>query len=249
MTKRMWKAGTSLTLGIAGLMTLMTPAAADAQITRVSQSDARQQIVFNVGYFSVKGEDSRVDDDVLVVDRESLLFDIKDFNGATFGGEWLFGLTDYVEGGIGVSFYQRTVPSIYANVTHADEREIEQDLKLRMVPVTATVRFLPLGRGGSVEPYVGGGVSLINWRYSEVGEFVDFSDDSIFRSRYTAKGNQIAPVLLAGLRAPVADVWTIGGELRWQWAEADTDPEDTGLLGSKLDLGGWSANFTFGFRF
>jgi outer membrane protein W len=122
-------------------------------------------------------------------------------------------------------------------------------LKLRIAPLTATVRFLPLGRGASVEPYVGAGIGVFNWRYSETGEFVDFSDGSIFRENYVAKGNAVGPVIFAGVRAPVADVWTVGGEFRYQRAEGDTDSAESGLLADKIDLGGWSANFTFGFRF
>ena len=38
--------------------------------------------------------------------------------------------------------------------------EIEQEFKLRIVPFTATFRFLPLGRKGAVQPYIGGGVGV-----------------------------------------------------------------------------------------
>ena len=82
------------------------------------------------------------------------------------------------EAGVGVGYYQRTVPSVFANVTHADGGEITQDLKLRTIPISFTARFLPIGRG-SVEPYIGAGLVAIPWRYSEVGEFVDF-DGTIF---------------------------------------------------------------------
>ena len=249
MMKRMglFRAGCGLALAAAAVV--LTPAAAEAQITRVGPSEARQQIVFNLGYFSVRGEDARVDDDTINASLEGLAFDIGDFNGVTVGGEWLFGLTDYLEGGVGVNFHQRTVPSVYESVTHAGGAEIEQDLKLRTVPMAATVRFLPLGRGASVEPYVGAGIAVINWRYSEVGEFVDFSDNSIFRDQYVADGNAVGPVILAGVRAPMADVFTIGGEVRYLRAEGDTDAVNTGLLGNKIDLGGWSGSVTFGIRF
>jgi hypothetical protein len=36
--------------------------------------------------------------------------------------------------------------------------------------------------------------------------------------------------------------------VRWQKAEGDL-PADALFLGSKIDLGGWTTNFTFGFRF
>jgi len=218
---------------------------AEAQVRIV---EPQQSIGFNLGYFSVRGEDSRVLGDVLLADLPSLAFDVKDFNGAAIGGEWLFGVTDYLEAGVGLGFYQRTVPSIYRDFADSDGTEIEQDLKLRTVPITGTIRFLPIGRGG-VEPYVGAGVGLFNWRYSETGEFIDFSDGSVFRDRFTADGNEIGAVVLGGVRFPVADVWLIGGELRYQRADADIDIDETGLLGDKIDLGGWTTSFTMHLRF
>lgn len=223
---------------------LGSAAHADAQVRRV---EPRNMLGFNLGYFAVRGEDSRVDEDVLLANLSSLVFDIDDFNGANVGGEFVFGLGEYLEAGVGVNYYQRTVPSIYADVVSDDGFEIAQELKLRIIPFSATVRFLPIGRGG-VEPYVGAGIGVFNWRYSEVGEFVDFDDNSIFRDRYIADGTSVGPIVLGGIRFPVADVWSIGGELRYQKAEGK-DLFDSGLLGDKIDLGGWTASFTFQLRF
>ncbi len=233
---------------IVALFSMVSATEAQAQITRVESG--RNSVNFNLGYFAVRGEDSRVAEDVLLADLfdvEPLAFEVKDFNSATFGAEWLFGLGDYLEGGVGASFYQRTVPSVYLDVVNNSGREIEQDLKLRIVPLTATVRFLPLGRGG-VEPYVGAGIGAFNWRYSEVGEFVDPVDSSIFADRYIAKGTAVGPVILGGIRVPVADVWNIGAEIRYQKAEGK-NLLDEDFLGDKIDLGGWTTSFTFGIRF
>jgi opacity protein-like surface antigen len=232
------------------VLLLSSATSADAQIRRVDDT-GRNSVNFNIGYFAVRGEDSRADGDVLVADlssAEALDFNIKDFNGATFGGEWLFAVSDYLEAGVGAGFYQRTVPSVYADFVNDDGSEIEQDLKLRVVPISATVRFLPIGRGG-VEPYVGAGIGLFNWRYSETGEFIDFSDDSIFRDRFADSGNAVGPVVLGGVRFPVADVFLIGGELRYQKAEGDIDVAESGLLGEKIDLGGWTTSLTMHLRF
>jgi outer membrane protein W len=245
--KRIWLYASALALGAAAVA--LAPATAEAQITRVSRGDTNQAIGFNIGYFGVRGEDARIADDVLLVDLDDLAFDVSDFNGGTLAAEYLVGIGDYLEAGVGAGFYRRTVPSVYRGLTFESGEEIEQDLRLRMIPVTATVRFLPAGRGGAVEPYVGAGIGFFNWRYSETGEFVDPFTDEIFRNRYVADGNAVGPVLLAGLRAPVGDVWTVGGELRYQRAEGDLNSSESGLLTDKIDLGGWSANFTFGFRF
>ena len=196
----------------------------------------------------VKGEDSRGDDDVLIQDLQSLAFEVKDFNGPLVMGEWLFAFGDRVEFGVGAGFFQRTVPSVYADFIDSDGSEIEQDLKLRIVPITATVKFLPIGRAGDFQPYVGGGVALLNWKYSEVGEFVDFSDSSIFTDRYVASGTTVAPLVFGGIRLPVqGDVFALNGELRWQGGKGDTS--GTGLLGDEIDLGGFSFIGAFQIRF
>jgi outer membrane protein W len=263
MMKRHWlKVARVSSLGLmlaAGITTT-----ASAQVVQVTRADARHSVGFNLGYFMVKGGgcpaspascDSRDPDDTLVAnlfndDPEfDLDFPMDEFNGITFGGEWLYAVTDNIETGVGVSYYRRTVPSVYANLEHDNGNFIQQDLRLRMTPVEATVRFLPLGRGGAVEPYVGGGVSFINWSYKEAGEFVDSSNFDIFRATYEADGTAVGPVLLGGIRFPAGDAFTVGGEVKWQKAEGDTNSVESQLLGSKIDLGGWSVNFNMHIRF
>jgi opacity protein-like surface antigen len=223
---------------------------AQAQIRRVESG--RNAIGFNIGYFALRGIDSRVENDELVEDLSqgeySLAFDVKDFNGATFGGEWVVGIGDYLEAGFGAGFYQGTVPSVYEQKIRNDGSEIAQDLKLRIVPMTATVRFLPIGRGG-VEPYVGAGIGAFNWKYSEVGEFI-FENDVTDRDRFVANGTAVGPVVLGGIRFPVSDIWTVGGEIRYQKAEGKgLLRQNEFFLGDKIDLGGWTTNFTFHLRF
>ena len=233
------------------LVLVLAPVVAHAQIYQVGSggNDGNSTVQFNLGYFALKGLDSRVADDVLLNDLQTgqpLAFEVKDFNGVHVGAEYLLGF-GRLEAGVGLGFTQRTVPSLYQNLTHSNGSEIEQDLKLRTIPVTFTVRFLPLERGSVVEPYFGAGIAAIRWRYSEVGEFVDAVDSSIFPARYTADGTAVGPTVLGGIRAPVSN-WTVGGEVRWQKAEGK-GLLDAGFLGDKIDLGGWTTNFTVGVRF
>jgi opacity protein-like surface antigen len=248
-----------------GCLVLLAPALASAQIRQVSSSasDGNQTVNFTIGYFSLKGLDSRVTDDVLLNELtnpglvndipQPLLFQIKDFNGATFSGEYLIGFGRNLEAGVGVGYYQRTVPSVYANLTHSNGDEIAQDLKLRTVPFTFTARFLPLPRGSAVEPYVGAGLVVIKYRFSETGEFVD-EFGGIYSARYstglpddTHGHTAVGPTVLGGVRFPVGNI-VFGGEGRWQKAEGKDLLAD-GFLGDKIDLGGWVWNFTAGVRF
>jgi hypothetical protein len=184
---------------------------------------------------------------VLVNNLDFLSFEVKDFSNATAGAEYVVGVGEWLDAGLGVGIYQRTVPTVYSRLVNANGAEIEQDLKLRIVPFTATIRFLPLGRSNGVQPYVGAGVGLLRWRYSEAGEFVDFTDGAIFRDTFVGDGTATAPLILGGVRFQPAG-WGVGGEIRYQTAEADL-PSDQGFSGSKIDLGGWTYVATFNVRF
>lgn len=211
-----------------------------------STSYAQQSLNLYGGGFVTKGEDARDRNDVLWNNLDFLAFNIKDFNGATVGAEYLVGLSEFLDAGLGVGVYKRTVPSVYADLV-VSGAEIEQDLKLRMVPFTATIRFLPLGRSAGIEPYIGAGVAIVNWRYSESGEFIDFTDGSTFRDNFVGKGTATGPTVLGGVRFPVGN-WAIGGEVRWQDAKGDL-PTDLGFAGSTVDLGGWNYLATFNIKF
>jgi hypothetical protein len=51
-------------------------------------ASAQQVLTVQFGGFLPKGEGSRVEGDVLVIDRQYLLFDVGDFNGLLLGGDW-----------------------------------------------------------------------------------------------------------------------------------------------------------------
>lgn len=243
MTKRLF--------AVAALAILLAPARAGAQIHQVgsSTSTGANTVNFSFGYFALKGLDSRVEDDVLFNNLQSgqpLLFEIGDFNSFVFGGEYLLGIGQHFEAGVGLGYTQRTVNSVYRDLTRPSGSEIEQDLKLKQVPVTFTGRFLFLPRGSKVEPYAGAGLVAVRWKYTEIGDFVD-ELNNIFPGDFRADGTAVGPTVFGGLRAPVGN-WTFGGEVRWQQAEGDI-PIEAGFLGTKIDLGGWTTNFTFGVRF
>ncbi len=211
-------------------------------------ASAQQTLQFSLGYFAVRGEDARVEGDALVENRSLYLFDFRDFDSASVGAEWVVPLGQYLEIGAGVGFTGRTVDTIYDDFVRPDGSEIEQALKLRIVPITGTVRLLPLGRQGAFQPYLGGGLGIYSWRYSETGDFIDFSlaGRPIFRDSFVATGTAVGPVAVFGARFGVGRA-TVGGEVRYQKAEGDLDERD--FLGPKIDLGGFHYLATFGIRF
>ncbi len=213
---------------------------------------AQQSLSFNIGYFDVRGESSRVAGDTIVANLHAdppfaLGYRVSDFNNVTFGGEWLIPLGNFLEIGTGVNYYSETVPSFYPDLTNADGSEITQSLKLRTVPITGTLRLVMTGRHASVQPYVGAGVAVVPWRYSETGEFVDTNMD-VFSWEYKGSGTAVGAVIVGGLRVALNRKVALGGEFRYQLVDAPLDAS-VGFQGTRIDLSGLSYHASVIFRF
>jgi hypothetical protein len=156
------------------------------------------------------------------------------------------GLGNFFEAGAGISYTGQSVPAIYEDFIDADGTEIDSDLELRLVPISFTVRLLPFGQRSPIQPYIGGGLGIINWRYRESGEFIDFAAGrEVFEDTFEESGSSTGPIFLGGVRFAGQRI-TAGGEVRFHDAEGDL-PSD--FSGPKIDLGGWTYNFTVGVRF
>ena len=254
--RRTWVGAGALALGLIAM-----PAPASAQVV--------QSVSFGVGYFWPRSFDSRVQGDVLVADLSqpiidgtdppstgSLAFRISDFRAWPLMGEWHLSFGDHVELGVGASYQNRSVHSVYADlvdghgtITQADDTEIAQQLRLKVIPINAVVRVLG-GRIGHFQPYAGGGVSILNFKYSETGEFVDTVTLEVFSAQFKTSGTTLGGILLGGIRMPIkGDVYAINVEGRYLFGSGNTGGLDKGFLGDKIDMSGGSVNFTFLIRY
>jgi hypothetical protein len=236
------------------LLFLLMAAPASAQVV--------QSVQFGVGGVFPRGLDARAADDILVRNyfgeslpgapdlTDALAFDISDFRSGQLFGEWNVAFGDHIEFGAGVGVYGRTVPTVYYDLVDEQGLEIEQRLRLRVVPVTGLVRFLPFGRAGSVQPYVGAGISALNFRYSETGQFVDGETLDVFDDHYSTSGTALGGLVLGGIRFPLGgDIYAFGIEGRYQFGQGNTGGAANRLLADKIDLGAAQLNFTFLVRF
>ena len=208
----------------------------------------QSSLSLNLGYFALRGEDTRIPDDVIVENLGLFAFALDDFNNGSVGAEWLVGVGDYVEAGFGIGYYQQPVLSVYDDFIDVDGTEIEQDFMWRGAPATATARFFPFGTRTSIQPYAGAGVGFINWRYSEVGEFIDFNTFDVFRDRFVAEGTDVGGVYLGGVRVLAGSRFAVGVEVRYQDVKGDVGV-DQGFLDERIDLGGLTTSFTFNVKF
>ena len=216
-----------------------------------SADEAKHTVNFTFGLFTPFKDDARVEGDVLNANSTFLEmppvgsgFDIDEFRSGTFGVEWLIPIGSFVEAGAGLSYQKKTVDTIYADFFDSDGSEIDQELSLRQVPLSFTVRGGLFG-DSPVQPYGGLGFNITRWKYSEIGEFIG-ENDLIFDGEFEADGWSTAPVFLVGVKF-AGDAFAVGIEFRRVWnAEGDLPTE---FFGSKIDLGGSIVQGTLGVRF
>jgi hypothetical protein len=235
-------------------------------LSSTAHAQVVQSVHFGFGGFFPRGLEARSTDDVIRRNirgeflpgepsvTDALAIRTQDFRGAQGFGEWIVGVGPNIEVSGGIGIYGRTVPSLYRDlVDDATGRDIEQDIKLRIVPITALVRFLPFGNASTVQPYVGVGVSALRFRYSEVGEFVDPVTLEIFDNigdPYVATGTASGPVFVYGLRVPLGgDIYGLTIEGRHQYGKGNTGGIDNNFVADKIDLSGGSFNVGFLVRF
>ena len=228
---------------------LVTAAALAAVLLPQGAAHAQQSLALNIGHFSVRGAGARIADDVLLENLNVFSFELTELNSVTFGGEWLIGLGDHLEAGVGVGYMRGTALSTYTytDFVNDDGTDILQDFHLETVPVTGTLRLFPFG-DTAVRPYIGAGIGVFLWRYSEVGEFIDFYDYSVFRDRFVAGGADIGAVVLGGVRVPLGSSLAAGVEVQYQRATGRVGV-DEGFLAERIDLGGLTTRFTFQIEF
>jgi len=239
-----------------------------AAVAAPASAQIVQSVSFGAGFFQPRGFDRRVDGDVLVANLTqpdvlpgvsgSLSFDIGEFRGMPLFGEWNLAINKRLEVSAGLSYFTNKVDSVYADLVNCPlppcappgGTEIEQELRLTMLPISGLVRFFPMGDPTGIQPYLGGGVAAIRFTYTETGEFVDTTTFEIFSDKYTAKGTAFGAIILGGVRFPLGgDVYGLTVEGKYQFANGKTGGFDAGFLGDKIDLSGGTLQAGFLIRF
>lgn len=195
-------------------------------------------IEIRVGGMQPRAKSILFDDSVALYDVEK-----KDFAGAFGGIEFTKNLAPNIELGLSIDGYGREIPSVYRDFTRPSGREIEQTLRLVIVPASAIVRLLPSGRYRTFTPYVGAGVSAIYWQYEEFGDFIDFGDRDrpvVFDS-FKSTGTTTGIVLNAGLRYRINEDFQVTADFRnfsgKQKMGGDFAPNEIDVSGAAFTLG------------
>lgn len=192
--------------------------------------------------------------------EQTFTLDASDFNDVAFGFSFVTAMSNHLELGFNVDFYDATVRSAYRDFTDQDGFAILHDTRLETTPATVDLRFLPVGRyavrGQAGQrrvrhpvPYFGAGVGFNYWKYQETGDFVTFDVDppEVVFDRFVEDGIAFEAHVLAGLELPMSPNWNFLFEGRYSWTDDTPDGDFAGI--GDLDLGGISAFVGVAFRF
>lgn len=211
-----------------------------------------------VGMWSVRGgfDHAFAGGDLFGFVTQELTLNRSDFSSATFGSTVALRVSEANDVVFDVSFANVNRRSEFRDWIDQNNLPIEQTTSLRRVPVTIGVRHYLASRGRAIgrfayvpaarATYVGVGAGLMQYRFHQVGDFIDFETQNVFSDEFESKA--WTPVLnaLAGMDVTLGRFLLLNGELRYTWAKGPVGRDYVGF--HRIDLSGLSALAGFSLR-
>lgn len=196
------------------------------------------------------------DGDVFDFVQNHLTLERSDFRALFFSGEVAMRVNERVDVALELGFAQSTTPSEFRDFVDLDDRPIEQETRLRRMPLVMSVKGYLNERGrtvsrfawipGSWSPYVGAGAGVVFYDFEQTGDFVDFMTEDqdgtfeIFTATLRSEGTATAFQVLTGSDFTLSPRVVLNGEFRYTWAGAPPG-DDFEAFEEDIDLGGLHA--------
>lgn len=181
--------------------------------------------------------------------RQELTVDNSDLRGTMIIGELAVRASDRLDLTLSVGYSLSETHSEFRDLVGTDDLPIEQVTEFATTPVTVGLKAYPLKRGRSVgslawiprtvNPYVGVAAGLVNYRFEQYGEFVDYETYAIFDDNFFSDGRAPTVHLLGGMEIGLNRHLLLVGEARYGFASAPLDADFVGF--PDLDLAGFQA--------
>jgi opacity protein-like surface antigen len=194
-----------------------------------------------LGGFFPRAESNLFDDDA-----ELYTVGRNDWRGFSGGAEFSWEVARNVEIGVHVDGYERKVNTVYRDfINDRTGNDIGQTLRLNIVPMGVSLRYVPLGKRAPISPYIAAGPDIFYYRYEEYGDFVDFLGPrrDIISDSFISEGAAFGFHVAGGVQVPVGRDFALLGEVRYQHAKTDMNDD---FRRNRLDVGG--ATVTVGGR-
>ena len=205
------------------------------------------------GGFAQANANSRIFD----FTTEQLTLSKGDFSAITGGLEVSARVASHLDLTLGVGHSQSTNRSEFRDWVDQDDLPIEQTTTFSRTPITAGVKAYLLPQGRSIgrlawipsrfAPYVGGAAGVIFYNFKQDGDFIDYTDFSVFPDSFQGKGHTGVAQLMAGVDISLGTRFGIASELKKQWARGELGDSFVGF--DRIDLSGVTATAGLFVRF
>ncbi len=185
---------------------------------------------------------------------DELTLEREDLRTMSHGIDLAIRLSPRTEAVVGMAFGRSAHRSSFRDYVDLNDQEIEQTTVLTRVPVGASVRYYLTPRGEAIgsrawiparfTPWVGLGGGMMQYRFAQFGEFINFDNLDVFTAHYSTT-SRWAPFAQGSLGAG----WSLSrrleltGELRYVRASGENgvdfegfDPVDLSAVSTSIGL-------------
>jgi hypothetical protein len=223
------------------IITLCSAAAGYAEMYRYGSSEGLDMTIKG-GYYMMRGES-----DLWQYNSEIFIYEPSDLNGFAIMVGLNYHLNSFITFSIEVGGSYAHTYTQYRDYVDEFDMPIETDIELSVVPIEVGLKFNILGRGkyigrfdayekNPIIPYIGGGVGMYLWNYTEYGDYIDFANDEIVYAEFEADRVSFGAFVVAGLEIPMGRRFGFLMEYKYLWLKGDLGEAFTGF--EDFDLGG-----------
>jgi hypothetical protein len=244
-----------------GRYAALLAATAIAAVTRPSLAQsAGDGFLFHVpgGSWGVYGGFDRAiaGSDVFRFVTKQLTLNRGDFSSAKFGSNLAIRLSPSNDIVFDVSYASVSRRSEFRDWVDQNKLPIEQTTSLRRIPITLSVRHYLAPRGRAIgrfawipaarATYVGVGAGMMEYRFHQVGDFVNFQTLDVLPDEFESKAWTPELHALAGVDIAVSRIIVLTGEARYTWAKGPMSRDFVDF--NRIDLSGISVTAGFSLR-
>jgi len=184
--------------------------------------------------------------DIFAFATDQLTLSRSDFGSATLGTSLAFRMSPATDIVLDFSYSRSSQGSEFRHWIDNNNQPIEQTTALRRIPLTLGIRHYLSSRGRSIGRfawiparralYVGVGGGMMEYKFSQSGDFIDFETTRVFFDEYISQGWTPVAQANAGLDLALGRFALLNIEGRYTYAQAPMSSDFKGF--NQMDLSG-----------
>jgi hypothetical protein len=177
---------------------------------------------------------------------DELTLEKDNFDTWDFGVDLGFNIHNRIDLVFSLDKSEQTKNSEFRDYVDDQGFPITQSTKFSQIPITAGIKYLLVQRGRQVGqyawlparivPYLSGGAGILQYKFEQVGDFVDYSTMEIFHAVLKSSDNVPIICLGCGVEYNIVKSLYLTVDLKYSWADDDLSQDFTGF--DPIDLGG-----------